>query len=213
MLQESNRVHLRFTAQTRKEGAVGIVYDGYVKVDRDERGYEIVRTPNQATVAFLICVSAHARNPTRSRSERNDGSVILVTQPRPPMVSPEHPDGAVIDVPGERLDKPNLTVRQHVVEGAREEVGVHISDDDLVVILNGNRHLAASPGLLTERTYLAYAEVRPDAVADDQEEFGLREEGERIRRLIVPVREFRAMHCETLATWSLQQWFLRYLGL
>ncbi|MBI3305392.1 hypothetical protein HYZ80_03680 [Candidatus Parcubacteria bacterium] len=192
---------------------MGIVYDGYVRVERDERGYEIVRTPNQATVAFLICVSAHARvpYPHRTRFDRYDGSVVLITQPRPPMISPEHPDGAVLDVPGERLDKPHLTIRQHVVEGAWEEVGVHIGDNDLVAILNDRRHLAASPGLLTERTYLAYAEVRPDAVAEGQEEFGLRKEGERIKRLIVPVREFSKMPCETMAAWGLQQWFLRYL--
>ena len=193
---------------------MGVVYRGYVTVERDEqRGYEIVRTPNQATVAFLICVSAHARvpYPHRTRFDRHDGNVILITQPRPPMVSPEHPDGAVIDVPGERLDKPHLTIKQHVVEGAREEVGVRIDDDDLVVVLNDQRPLSASPGLLTERTYLAYAEVRPDAVAGDQEEFGLRKEGERIKRLIVPAREFCKMPCETMAAWGLQQWFLRYL--
>ncbi|MBI2624435.1 hypothetical protein HYW67_02985 [Candidatus Parcubacteria bacterium] len=192
---------------------MAIVYDGFVQVERDERGYETVRTRNKGSVAFLICVTPYAQvpYPYRTRFDRYDGNVILITQPRPPMVSPEHPDGAVIDVPGERLDKQNLTIRQHVVEGAREEVGVRIGDDDLVAILNDQRPLAASPGLLTERTYLAYAEVRPDAVAEGQEEFGLRQEGERIKRLVVPVREFCKMPCETMAAWGLQQWFLRYL--
>lgn len=192
---------------------MAVVYDGFVRIERDERGYEIVRTRNQGTVAFLICITpyAGARYPDRTTFDRYDGSVVLITQPRPPMVSPEHPDGAVIDVPGERLDKPHLTIRQHVVEGAREEVGVRIDDEDRIVILNDQRPLAASPGLLTERTYLAYAEVRPEAVSNEQETFGLRKEGERIKRLVVPVREFCKMPCATMAGWGLQQWFLRYL--
>ncbi|MBI4385631.1 hypothetical protein HY573_02275 [Candidatus Parcubacteria bacterium] len=179
-----------------------IVYQGYLQVEVDEdTGHETVRTPNQCTSGFLVLVHS---------GDRRRGHVILITQPAPAMRRPDKPDGAVMNVLGERINKEGLTVKQHIVEGAWEEAGVRIGGGDAFVLLNDGVPTAASPGVLTELTFLAYVEVRPDQVSPNRR-FGLQEEGERITRHLIPVEEFLRMPCETLAALALKLWFTSHL--
>lgn len=66
-----------------------------------------------------------------------------------------------------------------------------------------------APGILTKRCYLAYAEVNSSMIETGNRVFGLHEEGERIERVIVPVKHLDRVVYEDMKTFALIHYFLR----
>jgi hypothetical protein len=96
-----------------------------------------------------------------------------------------------------------------VVDEALEETGMVISPKQ-VKLLNRGIPLAASPGFLTERLYLAYVEMDLTAViANPSGTFGLEEHGERITRVTVSFSYLERMPFADMKTFALVQWFLK----
>ena len=114
------------------------LYDGFVKVTKDtETGFEIVTVAD--SVGFLIW-------------NKDKNEVLFTLQFRAPMGC------SLMEVPAGRFDK-NVCIKELVVKEAKEEVGVTITEDD-VILLNNGKPLAVAPGVLTERCYLAYVRGR-----------------------------------------------------
>jgi hypothetical protein len=123
--------------QLEDKSGTQLLYDGFVKVIKHlETGHEIVSVTD--SVAFLI-------------RDKSTDRVLFTIQKRVPMGS------ALIEVPAGRFDV-DLDIKELVVKEAKEEVGVTITEDD-IILLNNGKPLAVAPGVLTERCYLAYVEV------------------------------------------------------
>ncbi len=166
-----------------------VLYDGFVKVSKDKKtGYETVSVTD--SVAFLLY-------------ERTTDRVILTIQHRDPIGC------AIIEVPAGRFDV-DLDVKELVVKEAKEEVGVSLSEDD-VILLNNGKPLAVSPGVLTEKCYLAYAEITMSQITfDDKKFYGVPEEGEKITRIIIPASDlYGNEEFQDLKTYALVQHFLK----
>ena len=89
-----------------------------------------------------------------------------------------------------------------------EETGLKIKPRQ-IELLNDGCALALSPGILTERMHLGYAEIGADSIAQSGKIFGNAKEGERTTRCLVGVQELRSMIFLDMKTWALVQWFLR----
>ena len=75
-----------------------------------------------------------------------------------------------------------------------------------VQVLNDEIPLALSPGVLTERQYLAYVEVTSDRIDPTKRLYGECKEGESIARRFVPVKDLSRIPI-IHETWALLQWF------
>jgi len=147
------------------------IYDGFVKVD-------LVQTPqgSREVVRATDSVSILLYNP-------DEGYLLLVQQPRAPMISADNPHGILIETVAGRFDI-DLGVKALAVKEAAEEVGAIINEDD-VTLLNSGHPLALSPGVLTEKAYLAMARIDiPFGEATDHV-FGAEGEGEEIKRIFL----------------------------
>jgi hypothetical protein len=69
------------------------------------------------------------------------------------------------------------------VKELKEELGVTATEAE-VRVLNDEIPLALSPGVLTERQYLAYVEVTSDLIDPTKRLYGERKEGETIASLL-----------------------------
>jgi 8-oxo-dGTP pyrophosphatase MutT (NUDIX family) len=125
------------------------------------------------------------------------------------MVRQDNPRGLITEVPAGRFDVA-LGVKALMVKEAWEEVGLRLSESDIILI-NEGVPLACSPGVLTERIYLAYAYGRASEL-QPREEVHFTAEGEEIRQVRVSADNLslRALACEDLKTFALIQWFLAY---
>lgn len=173
------------------------VFDGFFKLEKHRipgMGFPvmIVRATDSAAVLLFD-----------SRKRR----VLLVKQPRVAMCRDDNPSGEIIELVAGRFDV-NLGPKALVVKEAREEVGVELDEDD-VVVLNGGAPLALSAGVLTERCYLLAADIAKGRIIepDDGKVFGVPEEGERIQRIWVDMDEFISpdFRHECLRTWAMAQ--------
>jgi 8-oxo-dGTP pyrophosphatase MutT (NUDIX family) len=160
-----------------------------VEID-DATGHSLVRVTDAA--ALLIYV-------------RDRDAVLLVAQHRPAAVRPEERSGRTREPVAGRFDYAT-DPRTLVVNEAREEAGVHVAPDE-VRLLNHGRPLYTSPGVLTERVYLAYAEVESARVDPEERTYGAGDR-EAIDRVFVPAAELAAMPCDNLTLMALVQWFL-----
>ena len=169
------------------------VYDGFVKVDRvttNAGPREIVVTTN--SVAFLVY-------------NKDKDEVLLATQDRAPMMTEDNPLGTFLEVGAGRFDT-KIGVRGLVAKELKEELGVTATEDEIHV-LNNEVPLALSPGVLTERQYLAYVEVTIDQIDPTIRLYGERNEGEVISRKFIPVKELARLPIHDMKTWALLQWF------
>ena len=164
------------------------VYNGFIKVYKDH-GFEVVKVTN--SVAFLIFVVDWMK-------------VILIKQNRKPMKRRSNPTGVILEAPAGRFDR-KVGVKGLVIAEAAEEVGVTVAKSDIDV-LNHGRPMALSPGVLTERMYLAIATVRSQQVSKGRN-FGLASEHERIKRILVPVSELETMVFDDMKTATLVSFF------
>jgi 8-oxo-dGTP pyrophosphatase MutT (NUDIX family) len=170
------------------------VYDGFVKVDRVETAAglrEVVVATD--SVAFLVY-------------NKDTDELLFATQDRMPMMRPDNPQGTILEVGAGRFDA-EIGVRGLVAKELKEELGVTVTEDE-VQVLNEGISLALSPGILTERQYLAYVEVTSEQIDPAKRQYGERKEGEIIARRFFPVREISQIHIQDMKTWALLQWFL-----
>ena len=115
-------------------------------------------------------------------------------------------NGSLTEVVAGRFDE-KIGVKGLIVKEVKEEIGVTITEGQ-VSLLNEGKPLAMAPGILTERCYLAYAEVNSSMIEPNRI-FGLHEEGERIERIIVPVKDLYRVVYEDMKTFALINYFLR----
>lgn len=173
------------------------LYDGFVKVERDDTsGHEVVVATDSVAVFIFDQIGEQ---------------VVFISQCREPMIRGDNLTGEITEVVAGRFDK-EIGVSALVVKEIKEEVGLTISEDD-VQLLNNGVPLALSPGILTERTYLALVEVEfcNDELVDTETVFGAADESERITRKIVPLSELPSMLHDNMKTWALTQYFLNLL--
>lgn len=169
-----------------------IVYKGFITVTKIGRK-EVVHATN--SVAFLFADSVHK-------------VVILISQVREAMIRKGNPLGTIIEVPAGRRDE-KIGVKGLVVKEAREEIGKRITEKQ-VKLLNRGVPLALSPGIMTERTYLAYVEMDlRSCMKDNSRIYGLAAHDERITRRVVSFDELERMTFEDMKTFALVQWFLK----
>lgn len=173
-----------------------IIHEGnYLTFEFDTaRRYEIVKTGDSISVLIYI---------------KDEDKLIFIKQDRPPMISYENPNGTMLEVPAGRFDY-DASVKTLIANEAKEEAGVELSEAD-IFLLNQGKPLAPSAGALTERRYLAYAEVDSSKVDFSTTNFGIHEEGEFIRRILVPVEVVakEGFVFDTLSSMVLVEWFLR----
>ncbi len=139
--------------------------------------------------------------------DRNNHRVLLIRQKRVPMEREDNPSGAITELVAGRFDV-NLGPKALLVKEAKEEAGVTLREED-VVLLNKGKPMALSAGILTERCYLAYAEIFAAQVTEGDEGYGVAEEGESITRVWVDASDFingnhPGLH-ECLRTFTLAQ--------
>jgi hypothetical protein len=169
-----------------------VVYSGFATLSI-RNGHEVVRTTD--SVGFLFV------DPKRQLA-------LLIRQPRTAMIRRGNLSGMIVEVPAGRRDL-KISLKRLVVKEALEEAGIHIHPAQ-IKILNRGAPLALSPGILTERMYLAYAELDLGAcLKGNRKVFGLKSEGERIRRRVVTFNELERMTFEDMKTFALVQWFLK----
>jgi 8-oxo-dGTP pyrophosphatase MutT (NUDIX family) len=170
------------------------VYDGFVKIDKVETSAgprEVVIATD--SVAFLVY--------NKDRDE-----LLFATQDRAPMIRADNRRGSILEVGAGRFDT-KIGVRGLVVKELKEELGVTATEAE-VQVLNDEIPLALSPGVLTERQYLAYVEVTSDRIDPTKRLYGERKEGEAIARRFVAVKELSRIQIHDMKTWALLQWFL-----
>lgn len=160
------------------------VYQGFAVVETNGRR-ERVRVTD--SVGFL------AVDPVRRKA-------ILVSQAREPMMRDDNPEGMLIEITAGRFDI-KIGVRGLVVKEAAEELGVTIQKRD-VKLLNGGKSLALSPGILTERQYIAYFEADLGERIDDRSQrvFGVEADGERITHRVYTFKQLKRMRFEDMKT-------------
>jgi 8-oxo-dGTP pyrophosphatase MutT (NUDIX family) len=169
------------------------VYDGFVKVDKVETSAgprEVVVATD--SVAFLVY-------------NKDTNELLFATQDRAPMMRADNPQGTILEVGAGRFDL-KIGVRGLVVKELKEELGVTAVEAE-VQILNDEVPLALSPGVLTERQYLAYVEVTNDRIDPAKRLYGERKEGEEIALRFIPVGELPGIQIHDMKTWALLQWF------
>ncbi|MBI5742588.1 MAG: NUDIX hydrolase [Candidatus Niyogibacteria bacterium] len=167
-----------------------VLYDGFLKVVRAENGFEVVEVTDSVTILPY--------------DEATD-SVVLISEVRPAMISPNNPTGEMLSIPAGRFDG-NYGVRELMVKELAEEAGISVSESQ-IELLNGGKPLALSPGICTEKTYLGFVSVAPGQIERTERIFGNVHEGERIRRQFVPVSALPKMVFGNVTTFALFQWF------
>lgn len=115
--------------------------------------------------------------------------VLLVRQNRAPMVRDDNPDGEIIELVAGRFDHA-VGPKRLFVEEAKQEAGANLTERD-VDLLNGGRPMAPSPGVLAERCYLAFVEIRAEHL-DPGETFGVASEDEVTTRHWISFEDFLA---------------------
>ena len=169
------------------------VYDGFIKVDKVETSAglrEVVVATD--SVAFLVY-------------NKDTNELLFASQDRAPMMRQDNPQGAILEVGAGRFDT-KIGVRGLVVKELIEELGVTATETE-VQVLNNEIPLALSPGVLTERQYLAYVEVTSDRIDPSKRLYGERKEGEAIVRRFLSLKELSQTQIHDMKTWALLQWF------
>ncbi|MDO8469997.1 MAG: NUDIX hydrolase [bacterium] len=160
-------------------------------VQHHQTGFEVVRTTN--SVAVLVYIIGEG--------------LLLVKQRRPAMIRKGNRYGWITETVAGRRDR-KLTLKHLASSEIREETGCAIKPKD-IKILNGGKALALSPGALTERIWLAYAEIPRKRVSNRWNKiFGV-DTDERTERVLVPLASLEKMKFTDMKTFAVVQWFLR----
>lgn len=174
------------------------VHNGFVKVDKltvPGLPYtpEVVRVSN--SVAFLVY-------------NLDTDEFLMTTQNRFPMVTDKNPEGTILEVGAGRFDT-KIGVAGLVVKELKEELGVDATEDEILVLNDGNP-MALSPGVLTEMQYLAYVGITNDRIDTSKRLYGVAAEGESIIRRFIPLQDFveGKIPIYDMKTFALIQWFL-----
>ena len=167
-----------------------LVYNGFIKIFR-EGHFEIAQVTD--SVAILIY-------------DNSTQQIVLIKQQRYPMKSNANPQGYLLEVPAGRRDI-NCTVKQLIVKEVEEEVGIKITENN-ILLLNNGIPLALSPGVLTEKMFLAYVEVDSSQIEKEERQFGNVNENEKIQRVFMSINELSGMVFEDMKTFLLVKWFL-----
>jgi 8-oxo-dGTP pyrophosphatase MutT (NUDIX family) len=150
-------------------------FNGFIKINQDTKtGDEIVCTTN--SIVFLIHLV-------------DTKKIVFIEQSRSPMKNNKNKKGTIIELPAGRFDL-KISVSKLAVKEASEEVGATISEKD-VTILNEGKPIALSPGVLTEKMYLAYIPITTNQIEKKDRIFGKKDEGEKIKRFFIPVNELK----------------------
>ncbi len=182
--------YLVFCSQKVEGKLMRLVYDGFSKIYRTDDGKEVA----QVTDAVAVFVYHRTRG------------ILLIEQDRAAMRGILNEKGTILEVVAGRLDR-TTTIHELIIAELEEEAGVVVSEDD--IFFPQDLPLATSPGVSTERMYLAYVEIDDSHLrGSDDDTFGLAEEGERIKRRWTPLDQLRGCYWEDLKSWALYQWFL-----
>ena len=178
------------------------VYTGFVKVDivdTPEGPREVVTATD--SVAFLVY-------------NEDKQEVLLVSQCRAPMIRPDNPVGEILEVAAGRFDVA-LGVKGLIQKELEEELGVKLSDAEAkeqIEILNDGVPLALSPGVLTERQYLAVVTVHQNQINAESRFYGV-DADEKITRKFIPMGNLWSLKIQDMKTFALLEWFYaEYLG-
>ncbi|GIX07818.1 MAG: hypothetical protein KatS3mg115_2221 [Candidatus Poribacteria bacterium] len=133
--------------------------------------------------------------------------VLLVRQRRAAMATDENPEGWITEAIAGRMDR-GLPVRELIAQEAWEEAGVRLEPEQ-IELLNHGQPMAVTAGVTNERSYLAYAPVRPEQIEAGEHPRGLSGEGEEIFRVFVPVSELETVVYEDVRVFALCQYLLR----
>lgn len=172
------------------------VYNGFVKVDKVDVGLpfklEIVRATN--SVAFLV-------------HDTEKDNLLFTIQDRAPMIDDTNTTGELMESAAGRFDC-NKGVNGLILAELEQELGVKATEDQIIHI-NSGIPLALSPGVLTERQYLAYVSIKSSQIDTTKTLFGVREEGEKIARRFISVRDVLegSTPIHDMKTFALLQWF------
>jgi len=164
-----------------------VVYKGFSVVSKDD-GYEVVEVTDSVGVLIFDIQSQN---------------FVFVRQKRPPMKNKSCPSGVIMEVPAGRFDK-KVSLKQLIIDEVWEEVGIKI-DKSHIQLLNYGHPLALSPGILTERMYLAYVEIEDlrDLETKEGTTFGVASEGEETERIFVSIHDINDMGFDDLKTYAL----------
>lgn len=174
------------------------VWGGFVKVDQLEvEGLkfklEVVRASD--SVAFLV-------------HDVDKNELLFCTQDRAPMISDGNPSGEITEVAAGRFDCDKGVVGL-ILHELQQELGV-VGTEDQVTVINSGIPVALSPGVLTEKQYLAYVAIKTEQISTEKKLYGDKEEGESIARRFVSVDDVLAgkMEIHDMKTFALIQWFV-----
>ncbi len=131
---------------------------------------------------------------------------VLLVEERLAMRTEENPAGKILGLVAGRFDN-NQTPMELAVQEAREECGADITGEQ-IEFLNHGQPLGLSPGIITERSYLAFARIHSNQLEPDRV-FGLADENEKITRLLVTLEELRNMTYDDVRVMTLVLWYLQ----
>lgn len=173
---------------------------------------EIIRAFDQEREVVVSCDSAAVLVYNRRLRK-----VIMVQQSRLAMVSSSNREGIITEVIAGRMNKDNLTLKGLIALEIKEETDIEVSEDDIQII-NCLEPLAMSPGMTTERCYLALVEIPAGSFpktfpkSSSSDVFGVEEEGERTKRIILSFEDLNdAVVYDDMKTFGIAQYFLRYI--
>ncbi|OGL92141.1 hypothetical protein A3H12_01655 [Candidatus Uhrbacteria bacterium RIFCSPLOWO2_12_FULL_47_9] len=134
--------------------------------------------------------------------------ILLIRQDHVAAMSDENPHGTLVTPFAGRFDV-KLSPKQLLIKEAMEEVGVDLTEDD-IEMLNFGQSMVLSIGVLTERAYLCYAEVRPEQLTGKDDDVRSAEgENEGITRHWVSTKDLETFVCDDLRVLA----FIQYIRL
>jgi len=171
------------------------MFKGFFRVERITTDEGLVRDVVLSTDSVNLLVY-----------DKSQDRVLLVKQVRESQIRDDNPKGFITETIAGRFDV-DLGVKALAVKEAKEEAGVKVTEDRIVV-LNQGVPMALSAGILAERAYLCYVEVTEDDFEQEERSFGT-DAGEHVRRVWIPTEELEGYVCEDIRVWAFNQWFLR----
>lgn len=167
-----------------------LIFDGFIKLEKWKG----------EGISFPLLVVRSSDSCSGLLWDRPRHRVLLVRQNRVAMATDANPTGSLVELVAGRFDV-KVGPRALFVKEAKEEAGANITEAD-VEILNQGNPLALSPGVLTERAYLAFVEIRPEHL-DEGDSYGVADEGESTNRVWMSVERFLAGPHEDLRVFTL----------
>jgi hypothetical protein len=178
-----------------KESGMLLVYDGFVKLFKNlSNGHEFIKATNSVGVLVYI---------------KETGQVVLVKQNRPAMEGITDERGTIFEIVAGRFDI-KIGVKGLVVKELQEEIGANVLESQ-VEVLNSGEPVALSPGVLTERMYLTFVAISLDQIEQKDRLFGNPDEGEKIKRILMPSWDFIIMKHQDMKTMATAMYLVNYL--